>query len=715
MSSYVATSIFVGSEKMFTSENYIEDSQVESRLVEKRIYYLNNNINSNNQSDYYSYNNIVFTTNANSLPINFGNVINNSLIQIIDLPSDISLNEETITQLSKYLIVEVENEDGTKEKALTSTIVASDKIIEEINKVDPALAELITLNKLRNTVVSYIRVNKHYDNQIVELKFDYAKDQKRIDLKASDYFVSSSTSEFAYDYPLAKIADNIIEFENTGNGTIWSYNYHEKDGLPNQDGYLTIDLYYEKSKESAAFKVGENYYLNEIALFVASDNILEDEILTLRDAEINQNARIDSRDKLIIPTSNNLNGELKYVENASSSVSAYRTLKINAILNVNGIISIAGNQSHNSGGQATGYLSGEYGRLEIGENGQIVMKGTSSKEATLIVGGMILGDDSTYQQIIMDEYSSIESRMASKMWYGGTYSSSLNGKNLFPFSDYYIDGLNCNIQFNYGSKLLLHFGVVVSVAGDLNSKLELVSNTSDSLLKLVDSNSRLNLNYKDGKTIVETFGNIELCKMSISLDSLISGGITFDTNTMLLPLNNKFEFFVNDGSTVNVLLGKGVKLLPGSKFVVEKGGTLILNNTNLYVYEWAETPSKNSDSISISGDMGYYEFYDFHGEGVYKYSSINSDGLFINNGRVICRDETNLSGRFLGNGTISVEGTCNANGLSEESFSYYDNGLWGIGAGWKVKTVVKTYVTKDGKTYIPWTIENGNILGEYVK
>lgn len=710
LSSYLATSLFVDEQSMFTLDKVLTNETIQVDDLSNQN--LKNKNKSNLDLEFIGVKNLIFTSNITILPSDFGSVISNTEISILDLPNQITINQTMVEDLFENL-VESNNANLENGLKLNVTIVTSSENLKLINNINSELSSLLTLQKDRDNIIDKIIVNKYYSgssSSCESFEVDYSKEIRKISLNASQYFLKSNDANVAYDFPVVKVNNQNVEFTSS-DGVVWSYVFED-----DFDEINTIELIYNKVNPNAY--INDCYYTLEIALSIASSNTVDENIIViakdtngkLNEITLERDLIIKYGDTLIIPRNqDDLTGDFVYGAGAQQGgTQVYSKVKLNSTLTCYGNLKIGGYQRYQNGGNATGKIEGSYAELELLESARLVMRGaTSENTANLVVGGYIKASSTTEEmQIIMREYSNILARMASEKWYGGSHSTSLATADLFPLTDYSIDGLQCNVQFQHRSQLKLRFGVNMSL-GEYSQEMTMISYDDNikSLLVIKDSNVNgngvekgyVNLSYKaypgfnnTYRSVMDFYGSVDISRMIISVSDF-----EFDTDNMTLPMNKNFVFNIKEGAVVNINVKQGIKLLPGSEINIENGGTVIMNDSSLFVYEWSTDPTTTDPENS----KGYCNYFDFKGSGVYNSSKIGNspvglDAIFRNNGLIICNGNCNLSGNFLGAGAIS--GSYKINGTVKEATDFVS------GCITDDAVVSEIYVTRSGETIIPW-------------
>ena len=234
-----------------------------------------------------------------------------------------------------------------------------------------------------------------------------------------------------------------------------------------------------------------------------------------------------------------------------------------------------------------GMPSGAYGQIHLEEGshislesgarlncwGYITGKGTiNAKNGSTVLEGFQLGD-----------------------WCGGTNASSLEGNSdkVFPITHYFYQSIECPITYRPGSSALgsTHIYASNTVAGQDGVKLV---GTSGSLF-LMDNKDASEDTWVMKDYDEETDQCVWTLNSGATLGNLsinMSAGwlsYNFESSKYDLPITTNMTVICNYG---NIGVSQNTVFLPGSKMIVNKQGTFVVDNVNVALYDvddWAGT------------------------------------------------------------------------------------------------------------------------------
>ena len=259
----------------------------------------------------------------------------------------------------------------------------------------------------------------------------------------------------------------------------------------------------------------------------------------------------------------------------SNKNNEYRTLTLaeGAVLNVEGGINVGGTYRA-AAGSSSGYMTGNYGLLNLAAGSSLNIKNGGS----LYAWGFVTGAGSVAAEsgsIIWEWFQVGDFR-------GGKATMGM-GNSVFPFSQYYVQNIEAPLTIQSGATEKVYTGITAS--GKVNpASIEFIGNRG--MFKL-DSGS-LTRTY-DGSTDRMTYtvnGNIELNSLSLNL-----AGSNVNSASYILPLTNNLTINVASGkATIN----QDLALLAGVQMTIAKGADMtIASGKNLYVYDADEWNAAN--------------------------------------------------------------------------------------------------------------------------
>ena len=254
--------------------------------------------------------------------------------------------------------------------------------------------------------------------------------------------------------------------------------------------------------------------------------------------------------------------------NISTVKSCFRklTLADNASLTVYGAISVGGRYVA-AAGSASGYMTGDYGQIQLSEGSSITVK----SGGTLYAWGFISGQGS----VTVESGGSVYEWFQIADFRGGTASSGMTSGPVFPFSQYYVQNIETPLTLYRGAKETVSSGVYVSNKV-FTTEIAFIGNNGMFQVKT----GSLTKDYDEAtdRLVFTINGDAELNALSLNLgDAEINSG-NFD-----LPLNNNISINIESGKvTINqtaaLLAGVQATIAEGSELVVSKG-------KSIYIYD----------------------------------------------------------------------------------------------------------------------------------
>ena len=233
-------------------------------------------------------------------------------------------------------------------------------------------------------------------------------------------------------------------------------------------------------------------------------------------------------------------------------------------------------------------------------------------------------------------------------FYGGTHASTSIQKEIFPYNDYLINNVQCELYLNNLSFISVKSGVHMSSTFLATNKIIFIGNSDQSgfftmsndalICKKVDGNQAV-INIKDGEL---NDGNINVAfepvKIGTSglLDSLkdLITKAKVDTSTTNIPVAN-VKLVVENGGILNISNkrenSKAFEILPSSELFIQEGGKVIVGQNSkvaLLTPSIFETIINNPDGVCSVPDGELFDtFKDMVGE--------NNVSMVTNNGTLV--------------------------------------------------------------------------------
>lgn len=256
---------------------------------------------------------------------------------------------------------------------------------------------------------------------------------------------------------------------------------------------------------------------------------------------------------------------------AVSTRKAYRTLTMGkgAHIDVNGALSISAKHSNVQG--TNGSPVGAYGYIKMDEGSSITVKNGGALYAWGYISGSgkvdVKAGGAVYEDFqIMD-------------WRGGSATSGMVGRQVFPISQYYVQNIEVPLSLEYGAKEVTNTSVTAS-GKVYNADINFVGSGS---MFIMSEGTVITKMYDPSvdRMIFEISGDVELG--SISLSAL---GQKVDSAEYVLPINSNITLNMKSG---NFIAKNNAELLPGVIINIAEDAALnIVTGKSVYVYDYED-------------------------------------------------------------------------------------------------------------------------------
>ena len=343
---------------------------------------------------------------------------------------------------------------------------------------------------------------------------------------------------------------------------------------------------------TALFEWNGNVYsdLND-AIYMASNSDSGDKIITLiSDGIINSGEEYIFNDGLVLNIPCSFMSSVIYEQSKLFTRDTTAPFKYRSLTITNGTTLRFENYSQlyigaityatNGGSTTTNRPVGGYGLISLENNSKIVLSETSE----LYCFGYVIGEG-----IVEAESGSIVHEIFQiGDFRGGSAMLGMTRGPAFPFNQYFIQNIESNIYFKFGSKLSVHTALFAS-SSIYPATVEFLS--SDSVGAFVMKSGEIRRKY-DPLTDTITYKIIGSCYMNSIQVSLASTSI--DSSDFFLPISNNFIVEVCENSDVTV--NQDLTFLPQSKLIVGAGATVKISD-NRTVFFW-DFDSWNGNSFA---------------------------------------------------------------------------------------------------------------------
>ncbi len=240
---------------------------------------------------------------------------------------------------------------------------------------------------------------------------------------------------------------------------------------------------------------------------------------------------------------------------------AYRTLTLEngAEITVNGAISVSATES--AAGGANGFITGDYGQIQMNEGSHITVNGG----AALYAWGYIRG---TGTIDVMDGAAVYENFWVAD-WRGGTAATGMigNKNGVFPFSQYSFRNVEVDMNLHAGASEYGHMSATITLAGIVQTELLFIGNSG--LFKIEDGYITKSYNPSNGRMKIDIHGDIAFSPITVSLSIY-----TIRSKDYRLPFNGKMDITLHNGATATV--DQDLEIHPNAEFIIESGAKITL-------------------------------------------------------------------------------------------------------------------------------------------
>lgn len=253
----------------------------------------------------------------------------------------------------------------------------------------------------------------------------------------------------------------------------------------------------------------------------------------------------------------------------------FRTLTMSegTSITVNGAISLGG-RYYAAGGSEQGRPVGDYGYIKMAGNSSITVKSGGN----LYAWGFISGSGS----ILAESGATVYEFYQIADFRGGSASSNM-GKNVFPFSQYFVQNIEVPLTLNAGANEKVYSGVYAmkttyTTAINFIGENGMFNVTSGSFTKDYDE--------KTDRLVFTINGEAALNVLKLTL-----AGVEVDSAEYVLPITNNITINIQSG---NVTINQDAALLAGVEVNIAEGaGLTVANGKNIYFYDSDEWSSDN--------------------------------------------------------------------------------------------------------------------------
>ncbi|MBQ9296199.1 MAG: hypothetical protein IJ204_03300 [Paludibacteraceae bacterium] len=235
-------------------------------------------------------------------------------------------------------------------------------------------------------------------------------------------------------------------------------------------------------------------------------------------------------------------------------------------------------------GANVGMPSGPYGQIHLQEGAHISLE----SGARLNCWGYITGKGT----INVKNGATVLEGFQMGDWCGGSNASSLidNDQKVFPVTHYFYQSIECPITYRPGSRALGSTHINVSVVGVVGQDAIALVGTTGSMFLMDDNDVSADTwvmkNYDEttDQCVWTVNSGASIGNLTINISGYEMASANYD-----LPITTNMSIVLNYGE---MEIGQNTVFLPGSKLIVNKEGTAVLNGVTSVVYDatdWAST------------------------------------------------------------------------------------------------------------------------------
>jgi uncharacterized repeat protein (TIGR02543 family) len=252
----------------------------------------------------------------------------------------------------------------------------------------------------------------------------------------------------------------------------------------------------------------------------------------------------------------------------STTQSCFRQLILagDSSLTVYGAISVGGRYAA-AAGSASGYMTGDYGQIQLSGGSSITVKSGGA----LYAWGFITGQGS----VTVESGGSVYEWFQIADFRGGSASSGMASGPVFPFSQYYVQNIETPLTLHSGAKETVSSGVYVSNKV-FATAIAFVGD--DGMFKVKTGSLTKDYDEATDRLVFTINGDAELNALALNL-----GGTNINSGSFDLPLNNNISINIESGK---VTINQTAALLAGVQATVAEGAELVVSSgKSIYIYD----------------------------------------------------------------------------------------------------------------------------------
>lgn len=250
------------------------------------------------------------------------------------------------------------------------------------------------------------------------------------------------------------------------------------------------------------------------------------------------------------------------------------TIPNGATLTVNGTISIPARlyPIHGNDPYSGANIIGGYGCLQMDRGSSMVL----NSGANLFAWGYILGEGN----VLVNSGATVYEQFQLSQFRGGNGTTDMAGNSqlVFPINQYFVQNVEVPMTLLHGAKEMVCACVGVDTRVCVTDYFTFIG---DDGMFILDEGASVTKHYDPSRDrqVYELDGNAQFGKLAINLlDVMIL------SDDYVLPLTNNLSIFIDNG-TLTINNKNGLALLPDVELTIGKEAELLINGTNVFVYD----------------------------------------------------------------------------------------------------------------------------------
>lgn len=277
------------------------------------------------------------------------------------------------------------------------------------------------------------------------------------------------------------------------------------------------------------------------------------------------------------------------VANSYKTPTEFRKLTMapGAHITVDGAVSVSAQLNAAAGGsEPRSSTSGPYGRIVMMDGSSMTVNGS------LYVYGYVTGNG----EILATESAEVHEIFELREFRGGTITSNMVGKGVFPLSQYYIQNIEAPLTLKKGAKLETH-AAITALSTEWAASVTLIgAENSEALFKLKNGSITKRYLPEEDRCQMDVNGDLEIASVTLKL-----GPASVTSSDYVLPINGQFRIKLHSGTT---LISENTEFLPGVEVTIDHGARMeIVADKSLYIYdsnEWKNNFVYNNKGLAAS-------------------------------------------------------------------------------------------------------------------